>query len=663
MGTQRLGYFKRKSLLFLLSLFFIIHATAQKEAVEFDIAPELYNYYQKCRKVNHSLIVLSMCDTLFDMAHKEGDLRMQAVALCTKLDYYYDKGSDEKVIEEQVEVVKRFARETNQPKYYYFAWGKRLITYYIKRGRMNYALIETRKMLDEATEEDYKPGVMACYNSLGNIYEVKRLMDRAVEYRLKEVEISERYHIENYNISLLYSSLSGYYLNQDMNEKALELLKKAERLAHGPSQQYVVNLRFLLYYLNTGDLDKAHKLLLQCQQELEEDSRLLSDQKYLYETEIVYYSRLKQYDKALASMKMLEDTFHSRGETVSALSLLRQKADLYWQMGRREESASCYREYIDKERQQRVAEEDMSTGEFANLLEVQKLNTEKMELQQSMREKQFQNTRILVYFLGCMLVGGAVFFYRENRMNKRLKKSQEELCKAKDTAEAGSRMKSSFIQNMSHEIRTPLNSIIGFSQVLTQYFSDKEEAREYCTIIEKNSNDLLRLITDVLDLSDLDQTEGLLPMSVTDITCCCDDAVGRIKPLVNKGVDLVYRLPQQPIVIRSNPDRVVQVLEHLLYNASKFTIQGSIKLNCRLSEDGRYVLLAVTDTGIGILAEERERVFGRFVKLNDFTQGTGLGLPICRIIAEKLGGSLVIDSQYTAGCRFVLTLPFSLLSE
>lgn len=627
-------------------------AAAQEEADEFNIDPRLYGYYQQCLEVGHLPVVLSMTDTLFNMARDKKDTRMQAVALCTKLNYYYKKGSDERVIKEQVENVKRFARETKQPKYYYFAWGKRLITYYIKKGQLNYALLECRRMLDEAKAEDYKPGIMACYGSLGNIYDVKRMTDKAVEYRLMEAEISEKYQIENYNISFLYCSLAEYYLEKGPAEKALDILKKAEKNVHSASQKFVVDLRYVVYYLNTGEIDQARKLLLKCQQERRKNARLISDEKNLYETEIIFYKKIKRYDQALKSINKLEEASRARGETATVLQLPQLKADLYWEMGRKEEAARYYKEYIEKERQQRAAEENISTGEFANLLEVHKLNTEKIDLERRVQEKRLQNIRVLAYSLGLLLIGASVFFYRESRMNKQLKK-------AKERAEAGSRMKTSFIQNMSHEIRTPLNSIIGFSQILTQSFAGNEEAGEYCAIIEKNSNNLLRLITDVLDLSDLDQTEGLLPLSVTDVAHCCRMAIERVEPHLHEGVELISDLPEGELKTLAHPERLVQMLEHLLYNASKFTTEGSIGLACRLSDDRTRVLLTVTDTGIGISPEQHERVFERFVKLNEFTQGTGLGLAICRIIAEKMGGSLILDSQYTGGCRFVLSLPYT----
>lgn len=652
MGTSLRKYYKKTGLLFVLWIFCVTHATAQKEAAEFNIAPQLYDYYQRCLEASHSPAVLSMTDTLFNMAQDKNDARMQAVALCTKLDYYYEKGSDDRVIKEQVENVKRFARETNQPKYYYFAWGKRLITYYIKKGQLHYALLESRRMLDEAMEEDYKPGIMACYGSLGNIYEVKRMMDKAVEYRLMEAEISEKYQIENYNISFLYCSLAAYYLEKEREGKALEMLKKAGKKAHNVSQKFVVDLRYVVYYLNAGEVDKARKLLMKCQQERRKNAKLISEEKNLYETEIVFYKRIKRYDKALNSIRMLEEVSRDRGETTVVLQLLQRKADIYWEMGRREEAAAYYKEYIEKERQQRAVEENISTGEFANLLEVQQLHAEKVDLQQRVQEKRLQNIRVLAYSLGLLLIGGSVFFYRESRMNRQLKK-------AKERAEAGSRMKTSFIQNMSHEIRTPLNSIIGFSEILTQCFAGNREAGEYCAIIEKNSNNLLRLITDVLDLSDLEQTEGLLPLSVTDVAHCCRIAIDRVKPHLHEGVELISDLPEGEIMTLAHHRRLVQMLEHLLYNASKFTEEGSIGLACRLSDDRTRVLFTVTDTGIGISPEQRERVFERFVKLNEFTQGTGLGLSICRIIAEKMGGSLILDSQYTGGCRFVLSLPYT----
>lgn len=274
----------------------------------------------------------------------------------------------------------------------------------------------------------------------------------------------------------------------------------------------------------------------------------------------------------------------------------------------------------------------------------------------------------MIILLGVLFV----FLFRESKLNRKLKISEgelkikneeliisrEEVRKARDRAEANSRMKTTFIQSMSHEIRTPLNSIVGFSQVLNEHYSKEfPETKEFVKIIENNSNDLLRLVTDVLALSELDQYDKLPSDIKTDVNMVCQLAYEIAKDTRQEGVEVFFKPEREHLVILSNEERISQVLMNLVRNAVKFTAHGSITVAYSVLETENKIEISVTDTGIGIPEDKKDDVFERFYKVNTFTQGTGLGLPICRSIAEKLGGSLHIDFSYTNGCRIVLTLP------
>lgn len=662
----------RYIILFLLLLCSTQRSSAQNEASDFKIDSLVYNYYQKCRKNIKSPIVLSMSDTLFQMAGAKGDQRMQAVALSTQLDYYYYQGTHEDSILIYVNRVKEFAKHTNQPKFYYSVWGNRLIHYYIKQGKTNMALFESRKMLNEAKQEDYKSGIATCYNCLSSIYEAKNIKEKSLYYKLKEAELNEKYQLENYNIAILYASIASQYLNQGKPEKALPLLKKAETVMHGESQRIVVKLRYVHYYLVTGMTATSFKYLQECQLAFNKDPRLAIMIKYLYEMERLYYTTTKQYARALASIAKHQQELRETKENTAYSALLRVKADIYWEMNRKAEAADCYREYLAVDNTLRVEYEETTAGEFATLLNVQQLNDEKSEMQSLAQEKQLQDTRIMIILLGALLSIAVAFSYREKHLNKKLKYSQEELVRknnsllqsqkelsqAKEIAEQASRMKTSFIQNVSHEIRTPLNAIVGFSQVLTNYFADNEEAKEFSSIIETNSNLLLKLITDVLILADLDQMEESVNTITTDINLCCQESIDLTKPHLREGVALQFECPEQELIVKTNPKHLSQVLTNLLNNAAKFTTQGDISLAYVLSKKDGTLQFIVTDTGIGIPESEQQRVFERFIKLDSFSQGTGLGLPISRLIADRLDGTLSIDQNYKAGCRFLLSIPY-----
>ena len=235
----------------------------------------------------------------------------------------------------------------------------------------------------------------------------------------------------------------------------------------------------------------------------------------------------------------------------------------------------------------------------------------------------------------------------------RMRRSQE-LLEAKQRAEEADRMKSVFLANMSHEIRTPLNAIVGFSEIIA-LTEDEKEKEEYLGIIQQNSNLLLQLINDILDLSRIESGKSEMHCQLTEMSGLVDevDKVHRLK--MKKGVKLNVIRPSEEIWISTDRNRVTQVLFNFLSNAIKNTIEGSITFG--LVKEEEWVKLYVTDTGCGISKEKLPLIFTRFEKLNDFVQGTGLGLPICKSIVERLGGRIEVESELGQGSTFILYLP------
>ncbi len=235
-----------------------------------------------------------------------------------------------------------------------------------------------------------------------------------------------------------------------------------------------------------------------------------------------------------------------------------------------------------------------------------------------------------------------------------LKKMQDNLLEAKNKAEEADRLKSAFVANMSHEIRTPLNAIVGFSSLLMDT-EDAEERREYVKLVEENNDLLLQLISDILDLSKIEAGMLDLTYSMVNIRGLCDDIVRAFQLKVPDGVRLYCDPDTQDIDLFTDRNRVHQVISNFVNNAVKFTSRGSIRVAYEIYD--KNIRVSVTDTGIGICPENVLRVFDRFVKLNGFVQGTGLGLPICKNIIEQMGGTIGVDSEQGKGSRFWFILP------
>ena len=237
------------------------------------------------------------------------------------------------------------------------------------------------------------------------------------------------------------------------------------------------------------------------------------------------------------------------------------------------------------------------------------------------------------------------------------KKMEEDLITAKEKAEESNRLKSAFLANMSHEIRTPLNAIVGFSSILADA-EEPEEKEEYINIIENNNTLLLQLVGDILDLSKIESGTLEFVYSDIDLNALFQELEESARLRQKNDAVVIRYLPEMPdCFVNIEKNRLTQVVTNMMNNAMKFTPSGSITFGYHLKNTD-FLYFYITDTGYGIEKDKKDTVFGRFVKLDSFSQGTGLGLSICQSIVENLGGEIGVESEPGKGSTFWFTLPY-----
>jgi len=279
--------------------------------------------------------------------------------------------------------------------------------------------------------------------------------------------------------------------------------------------------------------------------------------------------------------------------------------------------------------------------------------------------EEYETTINLVVVIILCLSLALFITIRYLRMSRRLQdeltKSNKNLMIARDRTEEANNMKSAFIANISHEIRTPLNAVVGFSQIITDPEMPllDEEKQEYGNYIKTNSDTLLNLVNDILDISKMDAGRMQFNIVEADLVDVCHTATESAKASKPEGVEILEKLPEEPLMVRTDVLRLQQVFNNLFTNAKKYTETGSITLSIdKVDKAKRLIFLSVTDTGTGIPADKAETIFERFKQLDSFKPGTGLGLSITRSIISTLGGRIWLDTNYTNGARFCFTHPF-----
>ena len=542
--------------------------------------------------------------------------------------------------------------DESQRYYTYFELERILIKSSLFRGEIRMAIAQSDQMYSKARALAYPFGNALALNAMGEVYSYTgRLREAGAAYeeslRLLDGMDGEDVHIRMLLVELIDYNLRIRNVNGASRYLARLNLYPEDRLS--PLELAMRHISNASCQLFKGDLKAASHCLVQIGQL---ETQLIPEiQQYLLIIDARYLVATGEHEAALTAYNDFLQTEYARINHNIYKEALLEKADLLVKMGNKEEAYGQYG---------KVFSYIKTSFEKNYPKEIDRLCTRFQADQLAYQNERDRIVSMRFYLAGIIVSVLFLIFLLVLGWKKifRLKRSQMRQEAMKEKAVQAIQRKNMFLSNMSHEVRTPLNAIVGFSAVLTDEDEsfDDESRREFSEIIKVNSFQLLKLINDILDFSDFENDNITFNIRTHDAVKLCNEVVETVMASRKLEVEMRFDTDLSVLMLDTDDARLRQVLINLLVNATKFTEQGSIVLELKMA-DVDTALFSVTDTGCGIPPEKQHLIFERFEKLNDFVQGSGLGLSICQLIVKYMNGKLWVDSGYTRGARFCFTHP------
>lgn len=520
----------------------------------------------------------------------------------------------------------------------------------ITEGNISLAINQANQMYQKAREMDYPLGIALALHAIGNTYLSSSTPQVAIKSYKEALEIIQKLPHANQYIKTILSQFIltklNYHQMTDIEDNIRELESVINKDTNPQDDFHLVYCQ-AFYRIQMHHLPEALNYIRQTEQISRQHQypyfHLMI--KYLYSR---YYTESKEYTQALTTLdELLSHT--KAANSYRSLQVLKDRAHILTLMGNSKEACEAYEIFNTYKDSLDAMNYIRQINELHTLYQIDKNELDNLNRQKTILYWSW----FTILFIVILIV---FFILLVRRGNKKLRQSQQELEKVKKQEENSIRTKSLFLSNMSHEIRTPLNALSGFSSILTEESIDNETRKQCSDIIQQNSELLLKLINDVIDLSSLEVGKMKFKYERCDAVAICRNVIDMVEKIKQTNANVRFLTSLHSLELTTDNARLQQLLINLLINATKFTPQGSITMELeKQTED--IALFSVTDTGCGISPENQNKIFNRFEKLNENAQGTGLGLSICQLIIEQLGGKIWIDSNYEEGARFLFTHP------
>ncbi len=681
----------------------------------YKINDALYAYYTKTYNNLSSPYGYRMADTLFVKSRQKHDLKAQCIALFLKVRYYYLK-ADYIGVKKEFERVTPFFLNTPYHQYRFAVWSY-LVTAYINQKKYQEALLELSKFQDEARSKKNTFGIIWGFTMQGDIHYGQQMYRLALSQYFKAVHYGEAHY--NLNMSELYAKMGRCYFHLRYWRAGEAVLEKSIATGINECALLQPYLSLLAIYCcedtpNKTKIDAIYKKI----ENLREQCSMMGYSKSYYDECMYYYYKYYRMDEKIASQYLHRNTFildsltyyHKAAQMAAAKKMHKEASTNYFkycnyfysnnlkaeqtqmtwlvpqlEYEKVEHDKTLLLQSMNKMRLQQVLDNEMLVALnnerdeallernqkqhsiLQSRLAKQKLlwseRNKRMSLMKQELEQKRSNDELMsqrevwrIVFICCILAASLVLLLIYIMLSRATRRRLKE---EKDKAEKSEQLKSLFFQNMNHEIRSPLNAILGFNEVLNSDMSESlspEQKSEFINMISTNSDLLLTLVNDVLDLSNFEGGTYRLTFVDVDIRHLCHTTLESIRGREAKGVQLLLKTdPEGTYLLHTDAQRLQQVLTNFLTNACKYTEHGSITLAYEVLQD--MVRFAVIDTGCGVKEGDAEKVFERFQMLDKAKRGTGLGLHICRLISNLLHGRVYLDTSYKGGAKFVFEHP------
>lgn len=602
-----------------------------------------------------------------DIETKEGDKTLDFYYLYKYRILFHYENNELDSLKKYVPVFKDICLQVNDLYQYYRSWDL-LCEFMLFSNLEEESIAEHKKMQEDAAERKSEIGLAFSTSRIGTSYATRREYDKARPFFEQSLKLFEhmKYWDEyiglasNYIIVLLHLGDKQEALSTFLHLESIAKSFNAEKNQDLYARRILaIKIMALEVYSELYESPKDTLIMRKYLDEVEELYRKAPNLPVnnLYNSKIHYATITNNLSELIAYQDSLAQYSIRTNNMVELLHVYYHMSENQFKVHRYKDAYLTLHKYVVLN--DSIYKEDFQKqlSEMSTRYNVNKLELEAQKTRMDARTTQYYYACALIIILAIALLVSIRFYLHKLKSNHLLEKQAQELIHANERVQKAQLVKTAFIQNMNHEIRTPLNAIVGFSECLAEIPMEPEDIQEMSATIKKSSDQLLKIISDTIFIANIDSDESTLNYQPVSLNSLCSRLVLDLQEYTQAGVTLCYTPRETDYSLMTNENTVSQILYNLLHNALKFTQNGEVEVSYQIDESVNELRFYVRDTGPGVSSELKEAIFERFYKIDSFVQGAGLGLSLCRILAERLGARVYLDDSYHEGCLFVLAHP------